>query len=584
MRLSEVGTPDVLEKFDATFESYWSSPEYEDYKGTAEQTSRFDRAVSATREDTLDAPLTFLEVEPWPHQREILEKLDAERKRHNRWKNLVVAATGTGKTIVAALDYKRLRNEKQLGPDPRLLFVAHRQEILKQSLGAFRQVLRSGDFGELYVDGDVPDDVAARVRLRPVPVADGLRPAQAGRVRRGDRRRVPPGRRAHLQEAARAPEAEGAARAHRHARTHRQRGHPPLLRWPHRRGDAAVGRAGAEPGLPVPVLRRPRQLGPVVHQVDACGLRRQSAREALHGQRRARGDGPPAAAGQASRRPHHARARLLRQHRARGVHGAEVHGRRPAVAGGLRQYGQRRPQAGAAGPARRAHPGAVRGGPVQRRRGPARGGHAAVPPAHGKRARLPAAAWPRPAPLRGQGLRHRAGLHRPGAPAVPLRPALPRGDRRHAHGGGEADRAGLPVPAGRLLDATGPGGHGHRPQEHPVGHPVAPTGDGARAAGTAGVRPVPRTRAVAAGVPGRDRAGGGRRLQVRLLVRPEAGGGRGDARGRPARGEAGRRHRAAAPRGGPAADRGLHEGPRVTCGGRTSTSPRAGSWRACTSA
>ena len=35
VRLSEVGTPDVLEKFDATFESYWSSPEYEDYKGTA---------------------------------------------------------------------------------------------------------------------------------------------------------------------------------------------------------------------------------------------------------------------------------------------------------------------------------------------------------------------------------------------------------------------------------------------------------------------------------------------------------------------------------------------------------------------
>ena len=63
----------------------------------------------------LDAPLTFLDVEPWPHQREILEKLDAERKRHSRWKNLVVAATGTGKTIVAALDYKRLRDERRSG-------------------------------------------------------------------------------------------------------------------------------------------------------------------------------------------------------------------------------------------------------------------------------------------------------------------------------------------------------------------------------------------------------------------------------------------------------------------------------------
>ena len=69
----------------------------------------------------------------------MLEKLAAERERHRRFKNLVVAATGTGKTIVAALDYKRLR--AGCG-DPRLLFVAHRQEILKQSLSAFRQVLR----------------------------------------------------------------------------------------------------------------------------------------------------------------------------------------------------------------------------------------------------------------------------------------------------------------------------------------------------------------------------------------------------------------------------------------------------------
>ena len=60
----------------------------------------------------------FLEVTPWPHQTEILEKLAAERERHHRFKNLVVAATGTGKTIVAALDFKRLR--AQMG-DPRLL-------------------------------------------------------------------------------------------------------------------------------------------------------------------------------------------------------------------------------------------------------------------------------------------------------------------------------------------------------------------------------------------------------------------------------------------------------------------------------
>ena len=74
--------------------------------------------------DSLEAPFLFLDVEPWPHQREMLEKLAVERDRHHRYQNLVVAATGTGKTIVAALDYKRLRDKHG---DLRLLFVAHRK-------------------------------------------------------------------------------------------------------------------------------------------------------------------------------------------------------------------------------------------------------------------------------------------------------------------------------------------------------------------------------------------------------------------------------------------------------------------------
>ncbi|MEO8682694.1 MAG: DUF3427 domain-containing protein [Vicinamibacterales bacterium] len=155
VRLSEVTSPDILEKFDATFSSYWQSPEYEDYD-PARDATRFDRAVAGA--DAAGAPALqdfFLEVTPWPHQTEMLEKLAVERSRHHRHKNLVVAATGTGKTIVSALDFKRLRQE--MG-DPSLLFVAHRQEILRQSLGAFRQVLRDGAFGELYVDGHRPDE------------------------------------------------------------------------------------------------------------------------------------------------------------------------------------------------------------------------------------------------------------------------------------------------------------------------------------------------------------------------------------------------------------------------------------------
>jgi superfamily II DNA or RNA helicase len=36
-----------------------------------------------------------------------LEALESERFVHNQWRNLVVAATGTGKTVIAAFDFKR---------------------------------------------------------------------------------------------------------------------------------------------------------------------------------------------------------------------------------------------------------------------------------------------------------------------------------------------------------------------------------------------------------------------------------------------------------------------------------------------
>jgi superfamily II DNA or RNA helicase len=85
----------------------------------------------------------------------MLEALDAERTVHNRHRNLVVAATGTGKTVVAALDYRGLC--EAAGERPSLLFIAHRREILEQSLRTYREVLADGDFGELYVGGSRPE-------------------------------------------------------------------------------------------------------------------------------------------------------------------------------------------------------------------------------------------------------------------------------------------------------------------------------------------------------------------------------------------------------------------------------------------
>ena len=78
--------------------------------------------------------MTTLEVRPWGYQRQILDELDGERGVQGRHRNLVVMATGTGKTVVAGLDYRRLRDAGQVDS---LLFVAHRDEILSQSLATF---------------------------------------------------------------------------------------------------------------------------------------------------------------------------------------------------------------------------------------------------------------------------------------------------------------------------------------------------------------------------------------------------------------------------------------------------------------
>lgn len=156
VRLSEVETPDALRTFRAAFESYWNDRCVDDYDAdTFRAAIRAEvRGASAGSDD-----VSALEITPRPFQQRMLEALEVERTRHDQHRNLVVSATGTGKTVIAALDYHRLRqqhDERAHGPY-RLLFVAHRQEILRQARRTFREVEKQGDFGELYVDGEKPD-------------------------------------------------------------------------------------------------------------------------------------------------------------------------------------------------------------------------------------------------------------------------------------------------------------------------------------------------------------------------------------------------------------------------------------------
>ena len=159
VRLSHVATPSLLDKFRATFETYWHDASYEAYDADRDR-DRLDDALLEARgtSERGRATLTLsgLDVTALPHQQRMLDELEAERLVHGRHRNLLVAATGTGKTVVAALDYRRLV-EQAGGERLSLLFVAHRGEILDQALRTYREVLRDTGFGELYVGGARPE-------------------------------------------------------------------------------------------------------------------------------------------------------------------------------------------------------------------------------------------------------------------------------------------------------------------------------------------------------------------------------------------------------------------------------------------
>ncbi|SEF55234.1 Superfamily II DNA or RNA helicase [Nonomuraea solani] len=148
VRLSSVTTARLLDKFEATFDSYWDREQFELYDPDTDG-DRLDEALSRSKTGQPLFDIPALVPHPFAHQREMLEDLDVERTVHDRHRNLLVAATGTGKTVVAAFDYRNL--QQRLGRQPSLLFIAHRREILTQALRTYRQVLAVPDFGELHV-------------------------------------------------------------------------------------------------------------------------------------------------------------------------------------------------------------------------------------------------------------------------------------------------------------------------------------------------------------------------------------------------------------------------------------------------
>lgn len=155
MKVTQQDMPGIMDKMWATFETYWHSEDFQPYEkdDLPKLQKEIDRQRHADGKSAMTLPYAFT-IRPYPFQQVILDALEVERKERNHWKNLIVAATGTGKTAISAFDYRRFLQSRPEGA--KLLFVAHREEILEQSLSCFRQVLKNPNFGELAVGGKHP--------------------------------------------------------------------------------------------------------------------------------------------------------------------------------------------------------------------------------------------------------------------------------------------------------------------------------------------------------------------------------------------------------------------------------------------
>jgi HKD family nuclease len=147
VRVSGVRNPDVVAKMSAVFDAYWASDDFRTFDA-----EEFRRRTNLTAPDQT-LLLSPVEVVLQPFQERLLEQIEVSRSM-GRHRNLLVAATGTGKTVMAAVDYARLRARLERS---RLLFVAHREEILDQGRRTFAHALRDAAFGELWVGGRTPE-------------------------------------------------------------------------------------------------------------------------------------------------------------------------------------------------------------------------------------------------------------------------------------------------------------------------------------------------------------------------------------------------------------------------------------------
>ena len=102
VKLTKQDQPNNIRKIEATFENYWCTSEFELY--THEDKERLRKAIMAEKYNGPHEQREYIfDVNPYSYQQEILDRLEVERRERGYFKNLVVAATGTGWLLVIFL-------------------------------------------------------------------------------------------------------------------------------------------------------------------------------------------------------------------------------------------------------------------------------------------------------------------------------------------------------------------------------------------------------------------------------------------------------------------------------------------------
>ena len=159
VKISKRSSSELFAKVQASFESLWNRDGLLHFDPSTDQEileSAIQNAKPGSSQGFDSSIYRYIDVTPKKHQVDMLEALAKEREVFDRHWNLVVSATGTGKTMLSALDYRTFFKPGQ--PRPKILFVAHKKEILMQAVETFRIVLKDQSFGEYLFDGHTPKE------------------------------------------------------------------------------------------------------------------------------------------------------------------------------------------------------------------------------------------------------------------------------------------------------------------------------------------------------------------------------------------------------------------------------------------